>query len=306
MAISSCCLLVRPPLHLQPLGLQPLVLREVAGIRLDRALIQLQRAVGHAVEEIAVVADDEDRLLRLDRENLRATAVASMSRWFDGSSSSIRSGSASSSFASSRRFCCPPESLADLLLERRLGEAEPLQHPLDAVVEVVGVVMLQLVLDVLEPVLQPLSLGFVGLGGDRVGDFFRVAGQIGDVRQRRVRLRPRRCGPAQTPDAAPSSRASPTNAAPRGRCRPRRPPATIRISVVLPAPLGPTSDTRSPGRISNVTPASTGSGPKCLTMFVDARAGSCRDSSTAWLGFLRRRGNSVRKRLFAAIVVVAT
>ena len=63
-------LLIGAALHLQSLAFQSLVLREIAGIRLDCALMQLQRAIGHAGEEIAVVADDEDRLIRLDEESL--------------------------------------------------------------------------------------------------------------------------------------------------------------------------------------------------------------------------------------------
>ena len=151
--------------------------------------------------------------------------------------------------------------LADLLLKRRLGEAESFQHALDAIVEVVGVVVLKLVLDVLEALLQPLALGFVGLGRNCVGDFFRVAGQVGDIGQCRGCFVPH--------GAAGCELRMLLQVAKRGggvqldacRCRPPVRPATIRISVVLPAPLGPTSDTRSPGRMSNVTPSSTGSGP---------------------------------------------
>ena len=61
-------LLIRPPLHFQPLGFETLVLREVARIGLGCALIQLQRAVGHPVEKVAVVADHQNRLVRRNEE----------------------------------------------------------------------------------------------------------------------------------------------------------------------------------------------------------------------------------------------
>src|SRR5437868_4373177 len=44
--------------------------------------------------------------------------------------------------------------------------------------------MLKLMLNVLEAVLEPLSLGFVGFCADRVSKLFRVACQIGDILQR--------------------------------------------------------------------------------------------------------------------------
>src|SRR5439155_11570115 len=72
-----------------------------------------------------------------------------------------------------------------LLLKRTLGETESFEDALDAVVKVVGVVMLKLVLDVLEAMFQPLALRLVGFGGDGVGDFFGMAGQISDIRQGR-------------------------------------------------------------------------------------------------------------------------
>src|SRR5262249_13585039 len=47
---------------------------------------------------------------------------------------------------------------------------------------------------------------------------------------------------------------------PSGSSRPHR----MRISVVLPTPLGPTKPTFWPARISSESSSSTGSGPKCL------------------------------------------
>src|SRR4051794_2576562 len=82
--------------------------------------------------------------------------------------------------------------LGDLLREGWLAEAKPFQHALNAVVEVVGIVMLKLMLNVLEPVLQSLSLGFVGLCRDRVGELLRMASQICDVGESRGRFVPHR------------------------------------------------------------------------------------------------------------------
>ena len=70
-----------------------------------------------------------------------------MSRWFDGSSRSIRSGLSSSSLASISRDCWPPENVERRPLEVGSREAEARQDLLDAVVDRVGIL-------VLDPVVQ--------------------------------------------------------------------------------------------------------------------------------------------------------
>src|SRR5262249_13362590 len=80
----------------------------------------------------------------------------------------------------------------DLLRERLFAKAKALEDALDAIVEIVGIVMVKLVLNVLEAVLQSLSLGFVALGGNRVCQLFRMPGQVGNIGQRRSRFAPNR------------------------------------------------------------------------------------------------------------------
>jgi hypothetical protein len=70
--------------------------------------------------------------------------------------------------------------------------------------------------------------------------------------------------------------ARPLTDAPRSRTLPdvgRSRPAMIFSSVLLPAPLGPTTATISPSSIPNVTPPTAGRPPKC---FVTASTSSCR------------------------------
>src|SRR5262245_47799871 len=60
--------LKRAALNLQPLALQSFVLRDIAQIRFDCALIKLQRPIGHTIQKIAVVTDNQNRLIRLDKK----------------------------------------------------------------------------------------------------------------------------------------------------------------------------------------------------------------------------------------------
>ncbi len=70
LAISICCFSIGAALHLEPLGLLLPVVREVAHIRLNSAIEQLQSSIGHAVEKIAVVADDDHRPIGFAKEIL--------------------------------------------------------------------------------------------------------------------------------------------------------------------------------------------------------------------------------------------
>ena len=64
--------------------------------------------------------------------------------------------------------------LGHFLLERSFGEAKPFEHSLDAIVEVVSVMMLKLVLNVLEAMLQAIALRLRRFGADCMGDFLGV------------------------------------------------------------------------------------------------------------------------------------
>ena len=69
-----------------------------------------------------------------------------------------------------RRFCSPPLSDSTGWGKLSAAEAQPLEHALDLVVEVVGVAALDLVLEVVVAGGQPLVLGRIGGLGHRRGD----------------------------------------------------------------------------------------------------------------------------------------
>ena len=187
-----------------------------------------------------------------------------MSRWFDGSSSSIRSGSASSSLASISRFCSPPLSDSTASAKALAAKAEPVQHPLDLVVEVVGVVAVELLLEVVVAGGQAAVLGRRRVGcGQRVGHLQRLVLKRDQLRQRRCGLRPRACGPAPTRAAVRGSRRGPTGAARTSRRRlvlAGEDPQQRRLA----AAVGPDQPDPLAGADLERDPASTGSGPKCL------------------------------------------
>ena len=88
-----------------------------------------------------------------------------MSRWFDGSSSSIRSGLCSSSLASIIRDCWPPENVVRVAVELGLGEAQAGEDLLDPVVDRIGVLVLDLVVQRVVALGGPLAVGVIlGLG----------------------------------------------------------------------------------------------------------------------------------------------
>ncbi len=70
--------------------------------------------------------------------------MASMSRWFVGSSSSSTSGCETSAFASSVRRRQPPDSSLTLPVR---GQSEPRDHELDFLLEPPAVLALQLLLE---------------------------------------------------------------------------------------------------------------------------------------------------------------
>src|SRR5262245_24834910 len=124
--------------------------------------MQLQRAIGDAIEEIAVVADDENRLVRLDEEILEPIGridVQMVRRLIQ----EHQIGLSQQQPGEEQTVLLAAGEFGDLLRERLFAKAKALEDALDAIVEIVGIVMVKLVLNVLEAVLQSLSLGFVAL-----------------------------------------------------------------------------------------------------------------------------------------------
>ena len=105
-------------LLLQRLVREPLVLLAqervvVARPRRQPAAIELDDPRRQPLEERAVVGDEQHRA-GVSARNASSQAIASMSRWFVGSSSSSRSGCATSARASSTRRRHPPDSVSTI------------------------------------------------------------------------------------------------------------------------------------------------------------------------------------------------
>ena len=252
-------LLVGPPLDLQPLGLLPLVGREVARVGIHRAAEQLQRAVGHLVQEVAVVADHDHRLVGLEQEALQPLGgfdVQVVGRLVQ----QHQVGLVQQQLGQHQPVLLAAAELFDRLAERLAAEAQAVQHPFDLVIQVVGVAVLQFVLQVVEPLAQPAALGFVLGFGQRGRHPFRVAAKRHQVAERVVRLVPDRVPRRELGLLFEESDPRRTRQLDRARVRILAPGQAF-SSVVLPDPLGPTNAIRSPARTSNVTPSSTGSGP---------------------------------------------
>jgi hypothetical protein len=136
-------------------------------------LIKLQRPIGDAVEKVAVVADDQDRLVRFQQKILQPLGGVDV-EMVGGfvQQHQIRLGEEELReqetilLSSGQRF--------QPLLITGHGEPKAGKNSLDLVVQVVNVVMMKLVLDELEPPLQALSLGLVRGRTDGMSEFFRL------------------------------------------------------------------------------------------------------------------------------------
>ena len=183
-------------------------------------------------------------------------SVASKSRWFEGSSSIIRSGSASRSLASSSRFCCPPLNCSTGWRNDSGGETESGQHAFDPVVQMIAVALLQLVVEVVESFAQPACSRRPRPRPARRRSA-RPRGPRPSDRPARPGPRPRPV-PAENPDAGPESRPAPTGelhvpasassrparistawSCPRRSGRPARPLARAQSNGRRPAPVRP-------------------------------------------------------------------
>ena len=133
-----------PVLLHQALGLHALVLGVVAGVALDDAFAQLEDAGGHAVEELGVVGDDQQRAVVLEQVSRPSQSWAAVSRWFVGSSSSMWSGRRTSTLARAMRICQPPLNSPQSLLAVVGLEAEAVEHAADARLDAVAVLALEL------------------------------------------------------------------------------------------------------------------------------------------------------------------
>jgi hypothetical protein len=100
-------------------ALGTLLFKAVVIARIERQLaaLKMQDVVDDVVQQIPLMADDDQRA-GIGFQEVFQPRVASRSRWFDGSSSSITSGAENSSEASATHLpptrCCPGDGPASL------------------------------------------------------------------------------------------------------------------------------------------------------------------------------------------------
>ncbi len=141
-------LLVGPPLDQQPLGLLRPVGREVAGVGIDRAVEKLERAVGDAVEEVAVVAHHDHRRRAFDQEPfepLGGVDVEVVARLVEDH----YVGLGQQQLGQHQAVLLAAAERSDRLVERLAAEAQAVENLCDAMVEIVGVLAVQLVLEMI-------------------------------------------------------------------------------------------------------------------------------------------------------------
>ena len=161
--------------------------------------------------------------------------------------------------ASISRLCWPPLKVVDGPVVVLAAEAEAVEDLLDAVIDVVGVVVAEQFVEAVVAGGEGLVLGLVGGAGQGLGGADHVV--VGGEQFVAGRCAPRRraCGPERTPAAAAAGRRGRRRAGGRSPSSGRSRPARRRSRVVLPTPLGPTRPTRSPACSSK--PTSSNSGP---------------------------------------------
>ena len=160
---------VSPLRDQQPLGLLRPVGGEVARVAVDGALEQLQGAVGHAVEEVAVVADQEHGRGALGQERfeplggLDIEVVGGLIQEHH-----VRLGQ--QQLGQHDPILLAAAERLDGLVERFAAETQPVQDALDLVVQVVGVAALHFVLEVVVAIGKALVLQRVVAAAQLFGD----------------------------------------------------------------------------------------------------------------------------------------
>ena len=92
--------------------------RVAAVVGVELAAVELEDARGDAVEEVAIVRDQEQRARPLRASRSSSHATVSASRWLVGSSSASSAGRANSARASATRRRSPPDKVPIFDLER--------------------------------------------------------------------------------------------------------------------------------------------------------------------------------------------
>ena len=181
-----------------------------------------------------------------------------MSRWLLGSSSSITSGAERSSLASKQPPLLPAGERPHLAREVLGLEAEAGEDVLDFVIELERVVMPEQFRQSVELRAELLSLDLVGAGREFLRDALELGLRRDQFVEGRFRLVEERAARGELFDL--HQRAEPSPGVKRDLPGVRFIEARrgSSVSVVLPAPFGPTNPTRSPACISNDTSSKSG------------------------------------------------
>ena len=148
-------LLERPLLDHEPLGLLRPIGGEIARVAVDGALEKLQGAVRHAVEEVAVVADQQHGRGAFGQERFEPFGGLDV-EVVRGLVQEHHVGLGQQQLGQHEPVLLAAAERLDGLVERLAAETQAVQDALDLVVEVVGVAGLHLVLEVVVAVGQTL------------------------------------------------------------------------------------------------------------------------------------------------------
>ena len=154
-------LFISPLLDQQPLGLLLPIGGEIAAVALDRAAEQLQRAIGHAVEEAAIMADQEQGRRAFQQEILEPLGGFDV-QVVGGLVHEHQVRLGQQEFGQHEAVLLAAAKRLDRLGEAFRAESQAVQHALDLVLQLVGVAALELVLQVVVAVGQLLVLGRIG------------------------------------------------------------------------------------------------------------------------------------------------
>ena len=248
--------------HLGLLGAEPPVLRVVAGVGLDLSLVQLPDLGDDLVEEVAVVADDDHRH-RLPRQVVLEPGGRLDVEVVRGLVQEHQVGALEQQLGEHQPRLLAARERPGRTVEVGRREPQAAEDLLDAVVDRVGVLVLEPVVQLVVAAAGPVAVVLVLGLGHLLGRLLELALQVeergqarpGHVHQRLVGPELGLLAQQADPDAGPDVEMR-RNPASRSR------PSSF-ISVVLPAPLGPTRPIRSPARTSNARSWKIGSPAYC-------------------------------------------
>ena len=267
---------------------EPHVLLEVAGVRRDPPVVQLEDLVHHAVEEIAIVADDQHPFGLLGEvvfEPAGGVDVEVVARLVEEHDV----GGGEQQLGEHQPALLAAGECREVAGEVRFREAEPGEHAFDLVIEFEGVVVAEQFVEAIEPGGELLVLGFIRARRQLLGDALEVPLSGEQFVKGRLGFLETACGPSgnsasccNMPRRAPACSVTLPESGSSW-------PARMRSSVVLPAPFGPTKPIRSPAWISNETCSKSGVASYPRDRFEQDSNSMCRHHGKASPVFLYER-----------------